>query len=131
MSKIDQIKREMKAIKAQYKSKMDELYLEQLANCSIKLGDLVQIQNGTYGKPEVKTYLVSRFVFNLTRPPNIYGYRRLASGDTVFSRSETQLFLKGDETPTVIGHLDTWRQLTGKQSKAELDGGSKPSQELV
>jgi hypothetical protein len=118
MSNIDQIKQEMKVIKAQYKAKMDELQLEQLAQCPIKLGDLLEIKDGTYGKPEVKVYLVSKLVFSLAKLPTIYGHKRLASGGLTFSHSESQLFLRGDETPARVGHLDDWQRFTARGIEA-------------
>jgi hypothetical protein len=45
----------------------------------------------------------------------------LSQDDMRFSRSETQVFLRGDESPKVIGHVNDWRGLTTKQPKAELD----------
>ncbi len=118
MSNIDQIKQEMKVIKAQYKAKMDELQMEQSARCPIKLGDLLEIQNGTYDEPDVKVYLVSKLVFSLAKLPTIYGHKRLASGDLAFSHSETQLFLRGDETPARVGHVDDWQRFTARRIEA-------------
>jgi hypothetical protein len=48
VSNIEQIKHKMKVINAPYKSKMEELYSGTISPIFDQLGDLVEIQNGTY-----------------------------------------------------------------------------------
>ncbi len=106
---IGEIRKEMELLKEQYKVKMAELHRAQAATFRIKVGDLLEIQAGTYGKPQVKVYLVSKLVFHESKHPDIHGHKRL-KGEETFSKAEAILFLRGDEVPRVIGHLDDWRQ---------------------
>ncbi len=109
VTNIEDIKQELQGIKAQYKSKLEQLHRAQAEVFFVKLGDLLEVQDGTYGKPNVKVYLVSKLVFNLTQQPSIYGNKRLKDGKS-FSHAQVLLFFRGDETPAVIGHLDDWQR---------------------
>jgi hypothetical protein len=110
MTQIEDLKLEIRGMKAALRTKLDEFHAEQSANYHVKVGDLVELMNGTYGKPNVKVYLISRVVFKLAKQPDLFGYRRFKD-DTKYSRSETLLFFRGDEIPKVIGHLNDWRQV--------------------
>jgi hypothetical protein len=105
MASIEDLRAELKTLKAAFKATSDLLYNAQCAQYSIKVGDLVGVNDGTYGKPSVKVYAVTRFVFALNREPDIFGRKRLKD-EIHFQRGEVLLCFHEGRRPPVIGHLD-------------------------
>jgi hypothetical protein len=105
MASINDLRAELRTLRAAFKETCDLLYDAQCAQFPIKVGDLIELKDGTYAMPSVKVYLVTKFLFSLGRAPDIFGRKRLKDG-THFHRDEVLLCFREDEGPMVIGHLD-------------------------
>ncbi|AXC16292.1 hypothetical protein ACPOL_7100 (plasmid) [Acidisarcina polymorpha] len=109
MSRIDELKQDVRILEAQFKSKMDQLYAAESALFHIKTGDLLQLEEGTYGHSKRTVYIVSRIIFSLRGESILFGHKQLKDRRS-FHHREVRVCLDFEE-PTVIGRVEDWRGL--------------------
>ncbi|AXC16027.1 hypothetical protein ACPOL_6817 (plasmid) [Acidisarcina polymorpha] len=95
-------------MKAEFKSKMNQLHVEESALFHIKTGDLLQLEEGTYGHSKCVVYMVSRILFPLRGKSILFGHKRVKDKRS-FYRREVRVCVDFEE-PRVIGHVEDWRR---------------------
>ncbi|AXC16063.1 hypothetical protein ACPOL_6855 (plasmid) [Acidisarcina polymorpha] len=109
MSRIDELKQDVRILEAEFKSKRDQLYAEESALFYIKTGDLLRLEEGTYGHSKQAVYMVTRILFSLRGESILFGHKRLKDRKS-FHHREVRVCLDFEE-PTVIGRVEDWRRI--------------------
>ncbi|AXC11403.1 hypothetical protein ACPOL_2067 [Acidisarcina polymorpha] len=119
MSRIDDLKQELRVLKAEYRSKMVQLHAEESARFYIKTGDLLLLEEGTHAHSKSAVYMVSRIVFRLGGESVLFGHKRLKDEKSFHHREVTVCL--DFEAPRVIGRVDDWRRIVQRATPDNHD----------